>query len=177
MIKIKGHEIPKPKITASFGRKATQIEGHIMATLKKLGLTRDSIDIPMEKFATRNAPATVSWYFQGRNFKYTYGQMPRFVENLYIINKVLEIEVDKFLSGDVTLDKFCREFSEDEDLHNQLTQARKTLEVDIAEKDFDVINKNFKKLARKHHPDMPGGDHEKFQEINAAHKLIQKELM
>ncbi|MCK5615671.1 J domain-containing protein [Candidatus Pacearchaeota archaeon] len=103
--------------------------------------------------------------------------MPRFVENLYIINKVLEIEVDKFLSGDVTLDKFCREFSEDEDLHNQLTQARKTLEVDIAEKDFDVINKNFKKLARKHHPDMPGGDHEKFQEINAAHKLIQKELM
>ena len=33
------------------------------------------------------------------------------------------------------------------------------------------------KLARKHHPDMPGGDHEKFQEINAAHKLIQKELM
>ena len=49
--------------------------------------------------------------------------------------------------------------------------------VDENEKDFEVITKSYKKLARQYHPDMAGGDNEKFQEINLAHKLLQKELM
>ena len=44
------------------------------------------------------------------------------------------------------------------------------------ENDFEVITKKYKALARKHHPDMPTGDHTLFQKINAAHKLIRKEL-
>jgi hypothetical protein len=102
--------------------------------------------------------------------------MPRFVENLYIIDKVLKIEVEKLISGEINTDQFCREFSEDDDLSEQLIEARKTLGVSETEKDFELISKKYKDLARTHHPDMPEGDHELFQKINSAHKLIKKEL-
>ena len=44
------------------------------------------------------------------------------------------------------------------------------------ENDFEVISKKYKELAKNCHPDMPEGDHVLFQKINAAHKLIKKEL-
>ena len=177
MIKIKGHEIPKPKITDSFGRRALQMQSHIIENLKEIGVDKDYIKVSMETFATQNLPASVSWYFEGRNFKYTYSLMPRFVENLYFIEKVLKLEIEKLISGEITLEEFAREFSEDDDIKDQLKEARKTLGVDENEKDFEVITKSYKKLARQYHPDMAGGDNEKFQEINLAHKLLQKELM
>lgn len=177
MIKIKGHEIPEPKIKDSFGRRAQQMQTHIVDTLRELGVNKEFINVPMQTFATQNLPASVSWYFEGRNFKYTYSLMPRFVENLYVIEKVLKLEVERLMSKEITLEEFAREFSEDDDLKDQLKEARKTLGVDENEKDFEVITKSYKKLARQHHPDMAGGDHEKFQEINLAHKLLQKELM
>jgi len=37
---------------------------------------------------------------------------------------------------------------------------------------YDVIRKNYRKLAAKHHPDKPGGDKEKFQEIQNAWDII-----
>jgi len=175
-IKIKGHEIAKPKITHPVSRRAVAIEGHIYATLKKLGVDKDYAEVPMEKVAIMKAPASVSFYLEGRNFKYSYGLLPRFADNLYIVNKVLELEAQKFIDKEITLDEFSREFTEDDDLKYQLSRAREVLGVSPDEVDFNVINKSFKKLARIHHPDMSGGSHEKFQEINAAHKLIQKEL-
>ena len=175
-IKIKGHTIPKPQIKHPVTRRAVAIQGHIFATLKKLGVDKDYAEIEMPRIAIAKLPASVEFYFQGRNFKYTYGLLPRFADNLYIVDKVLELEVEKFLNKEITLDQFSREFSEDDDHGDQLSKAREILGVDPSEVDFDVINKAYKKLARKHHPDMSGGSHEKFQEINAAHKLIQKEL-
>ncbi len=177
MIKIKGHEIPEPKIRDSFGRRAVQMQGHIVDILRELGVNKEFIKVSMETFATQNLPASVSWYFEGRNFKYTYSLMPRFVENLYVIEKVLKLEVERLMSKEITLEEFAREFSEDDDIKDQLKDARKTLGVDENEKDFEVITKSYKKLARQHHPDMAEGNHEKFQEINLAHKLLQKELM
>lgn len=176
MVKIKGNEIAAPKITDSFDRRAIQIQNNIVQTLKLLGIDRDHSDIPMEKVAMKKAPASASWYFEGRNLKYSYSLMPRFVENLYIIDKVLKIEVEKLLTGEITADQFTREFSEDDDLSEQLLEARKTLGVDANETDFEVISKKYKELAKECHPDMPDGDHLKFQKINAAHKLIKKEL-
>ena len=177
MVKIKGSEIEAPRITGSFDRKAVQIQNNIVETLKQLGIERDNVRINMEKSAQKKAPASVSWYFEGRNLKYTYSQMPKFVENLFIIDKVLKIEVAKLLSGEIILDQFTREFSEDDDLSEQLAEARKTLGVDPDEKDFELISKKYKELAKTHHPDMPEGSHDTFQKINAAHKLIRKELM
>jgi hypothetical protein len=177
MVKIKGNEIVPPSITNSFDRRAIQIQNNIVQTLKQLGVDRDHTDITMEKVAQKKAPASAGWYFQGRNLKYSYSLMPRFVENLYIIDKVLKLEVAKLISGEITTDQFVREFSEDDDLSEQLADARKLLGVDANETDFELISKKYKDLAKKYHPDMPEGDHDMFQKINAAHKLIRKELM
>jgi hypothetical protein len=177
MVKIKGNEIAMPNITNSFDRRATLIQNNIMKTLKQLGLERDNVDLPMQQIAQRKAPASVAWYFEGRNLKYSYSLLPRFVDNLYIIDKVLKLEVDKLLTKEITLDQFTREFSEDDNLSEQLLEARKTLGVDATETDFELISKKYKDLAKKHHPDMADGDHVTFQKINAAHKLIKKELM
>ncbi len=176
MVKIKGNEIEEPKITNSFDRRAIQIQNNIILTLKKLGIERDNVKMPIEKVPQKKAPASVSWWMEGRDLKYSYSLMPRFIENLYIIDKVLKIEVEKLLSKEINLDQFSREFSEDDDLSEQLKSARKTLGVDESEKDFELISKKYKDLARQHHPDMPEGDHELFQKVNSAHKLIKKEL-
>jgi hypothetical protein len=103
--------------------------------------------------------------------------MSKFVENLSIIEKVLAIEVERLVSKEIIVDDFVREFTEDDDLHEQRKEARITLCVGPDEMDFEVITKNYKLLAKKYHPDMPSGDHECFQRINAAHKLLKKELM
>ncbi|MDP2628344.1 MAG: J domain-containing protein, partial [Nanoarchaeota archaeon] len=91
-------------------------------------------------------------------------------------DQVLKIEVKRLVSGEITADQFKNEFLEDDELDEKLVEARKTLGVHEGEKDFELISKKYKDLAKKHHPDMPDGDHEEFQKINAAHKLIKKEL-
>jgi len=177
MVVIKGHEIAVPVIRDSFGRRAVQIENSIILTLKPLGVERHSIKIPMHVLAQRKFPASVTWYFNGRNLKYSYALMPKFVENLAIIEKVLKIEVARLLSKEIIVDEFMREFSEDDNVEEQRIKARKTLCVKPDEMDIEIINKNYKLLAKKYHPDMPPhGDHELFQKINAAHKLLKKEL-
>jgi len=177
MIKIKGNEIAKPVIRDSFYRRAVKFQNNIVATLRLLGVDRDSTEIPVEKNSQMKKKASASWYFEGHNLKYSYSLMPKFVENLYIIDQVLALEVEKLLNNEITLDQFQREFSEDDDLDNQLLDARKVLGVEETETNFETISKNYKDLAKKHHPDMSGGDHKMFQKINAAHKLIKKELM
>ena len=42
--------------------------------------------------------------------------------------------------------------------------------------DLDVISKKYKVLAKKLHPDMDGGDAQRFKEINVAHKVLKREL-
>ena len=177
MVLIKGHEIEPPNIRDSFNRRATQMENSIVLILKPLGIERHSIDFSKQILAQKKHPATVSWYFEGRNLKYSYGLMPKFVENLAIIEKVLKIEVGRLLSKEILEDDFIREFTEDDDLIEQRKEARITLCVKPDEMDFEVITKNYKLLAKKYHPDMSEGDHECFQRINAAHKLLKKELM
>lgn len=177
MVLIKGHEITLPNIRDSFNRRATQMENNIVLLLKPLGVQRHSIDIPMQIPAQKKHAAKVSWYFEGRNLKYSYGLMSKFVENLAIIEKVLKIEVGRLLSEEILVDDFVREFTEDDDLHEQRKEARITLCVKPDEMDFEVITKNYKLLAKKYHPDMSEGDHECFQRINAAHKVLKKELM
>ncbi|MEI6849791.1 MAG: J domain-containing protein [archaeon] len=176
MVLIKGHEIAPVVIRDSFARRATQIENNIVAILKTLGVERHSIDISRQDIPQKKHPATVSWYFAGRNLKYGYGLMSKFVENLAMVERVLKLEVAKLLSKEIIVDDFVREFSEDDDLVEQRIEARKTLCVKADEMDMEVINKNYKLLAKKYHPDMPDGDHECFQRINTAHKLLKKEL-
>ncbi len=177
MLKIKGNEIEAPHIENSFDRRALQLKNNIIITLGALGIERWDVKIDLERIARKKAPASVKWWFDGRNLKYSYGLMPKFVENLAVIDKILKIEIERLISEEITLDEFKQEFSEDDDLHEQLQDARETLGVGAEEKDFEVITRKYKNLAKKYHPDMPEGNHVMFQKINGAHKLIQKELM
>ena len=93
MVKIKGNEIEEPTIRDSFDRRAVRIQNSIMTTLKQLGIERDNVRLKMERNTRLKARASVSWYFEGRNLKYSYSLMPKFIENLYIIDKVLFLEV------------------------------------------------------------------------------------
>ena len=52
----------------------------------------------------------------------------------------------------------------------------KRLEVDKETLDLNLINEQYKSLAKEHHPDMPNGDMEKFKQINNAHKILKREL-
>ncbi len=177
MIKIKGNEIEDPNFRDSYDRRAVKLQNSIIGTLNLIGVDRDSSDIPLEKNARLKGKASASWYFEGRNLKYSYSLMPKFIENLYIINQVLKFEVNKLLEKEITLDQFQREFEDDNDLDEDLLNARKTLGVSEDENDFEIISKKYKDLAKKYHPDMTNGNHEMFQKINIAHKLIKKELM
>ena len=176
MVMIKGNNIEEPSIRDSFDRRAVKIKNSIVATLKLLGTPRDDVEVLIERNARLKAPASVSWYFEGRNLKYRYSLMPKFIENLYMVDQVLRIEVEKLISKEISLEKFQMEFNEDDDDSGKLGEARETLGVDFEEMDFDLISKKYKDLARKHHPDMENGNHELFQKVNAAHKLIKKEL-
>lgn len=173
---IKGNDIAAPNISSSFDRKAVQFKNNIIFTLKGLGTDSHNVHITLETNARKKAPAKVSWYFDGRNLKYSYGLMPKFVDNLYIIDQLLKIEVKRLITKEITADEFSREFSQDDDFSQQLVDARKLLGVDEGETDFELISKKYKDLARQYHPDMPQGDHVMFQKINSAHKLIKKEL-
>jgi len=176
MARVKGNEIEIPVFRDSFDRRAVKVQNKIMATLKQLGVDRDNVDMKMERNARLKAPASVSWYFEGRNLTYSYSLCSKFIENLYVVDRVLEIEIDRLFDKEISLEQFQNEFSEDDNSGEQRIEARKLLGVDESEDDFELISKKYKDLARKHHPDMSGGDNEMFQKINAAHKLIKKEL-
>lgn len=175
MLKVKGYELEEPNFTNSFNRRAIKVQNSIFATLKQLNVDRDDAEVPIERIAQKKAKASVAFWFEGRNLKYTYSQMPRFIDNLYVVDKILEIFVNQLFEKEITLDQFHREFSNDDKIDEKLAEARKTLGVHEEETDFELISKNYKSLAKKHHPDM-GGYHEEFQKINAAHKIIKKEL-
>ena len=65
---------------------------------------------------------------------------------------------------------------EDDDLIEKRKKARELLNLDENENDLDVIDKQFKIMARELHPDMENGSTEKFKKLNEAHKILRKEV-
>lgn len=177
MLKIRGHEIKEPAIRDSYTRRVVKLKNDIIETLKILEISADAIDIDLEPLPIKSAPASVTWYFAGHRLYYSYTALPRFIDNLAIIDAVLELEVMRLLTKDISEDEFCRSFSEDDDVEKQRVEARELLCVTENEKDFEIISKKYKLLAKKYHPDMPTGDLELFKKINFAHKLLKRELI
>ena len=174
-IKIKGHEFDAIIVRDSFQRKTVQFRNKIIDTLSKIGLTEDDSDIPIDTMAIKKAPAFASWYFNGYRLHYSY-QGGKFVDNLYVVFKVIELEVNELLSEKKTVDDFIREFSEDDDVEKQRKEARETLGLSHDTLDIELIDKKFKALAKEYHPDMSNGDLGKFKAINRAHKILKREL-
>ncbi|HLC65597.1 MAG TPA: J domain-containing protein [Candidatus Nanoarchaeia archaeon] len=173
---IKGHEFNAIAARDSFNRRTLQFSNKIVDTLKRIGLTVDDIDIPLESVAIKKAPASATWYFQGYRLHYSYNGTNRFVDNLYVVFMVISLEVDDLIKEQKTTDEFIHEFAEDDDVSDQRKKARELLGVEEDTIDISLINKRYKILAKECHPDMPNGDTEKFKALNRTHKILLREL-
>ena len=176
IIKVKGHEFAAPTIRDSFDRRALQYKNKIVTTLRKIGLTEDDIEVDFENVAVKNAPASASWYFCSHYLHYSYRAAPKYVENLYVVSKLIELEVGALVSGEKTREEFIAEFSEDKDIKTRRKEAREVLGVDENSIDLGHIDSKYRELAKKFHPDVPEGDISKFKQINHAHKILRREL-
>ncbi|PIN79947.1 molecular chaperone DnaJ [Candidatus Woesearchaeota archaeon CG10_big_fil_rev_8_21_14_0_10_32_9] len=175
-ITIKGHEIQKIHIKDSCDRRALQIKNNIIKLLGTIGVIEDDVDVSLERIAIKRAPAHVSWYFDKQHLYFSYNSTGKFVENLAVIYKVLELEITALVEERMTVDEFVAKYREEHDVKEKRKLARETLGLEHDEIDLDVINKKYKDLAKEHHPDKEGGDTEKFKEINNAHKTLKREL-
>lgn len=176
LITVKGHEFDVAVVKDSFSRRAVQFKNDIIQTLRKIGLTEDHVDIQIEACAFKKAPASATWYFDGRRMYYSYELCDKFVDNLNVVSKVIEFEVCELISERKQVEDFISAFSEEDDVEEQRKNARAALGLDTDVKDLDVINQRYKTLAREHHPDTPTGNIEKFKAINHAHKILKREL-
>jgi len=177
MVKIKGHEINTIVVKDSFNRRAVQFQNNIFRLLNTISVVEDDIDIPMESVALKKTSASVSWYFDGHHLHYSYSACNKFVENLYVVQKLLELEIAALIDGEKTVEDFVAEFREEHDVADRRKDARTILGLEHDVIDMDVIDKAYKNLAKEHHPDKEGGDVTKFKEINHAHKVLKRELM
>ena len=175
-ITVKGHEFNAFTLKDSFQRRAVLFKNNILESLRKLGITENAVEVKLEVLATRKAPAFAEWYFKGHYLYYSYNQGNKFIENLYIVSKVIELEVNELLNGQKAVDEFVRDFSEDRDVEEKRKQAREVLGLSPDTMDMELINKAYKVLAKEYHPDMPNGNAAKFRAINDAHKTLKREL-
>jgi len=173
---IKGHTINAIPAKDSYNRRAVQYRNNLITSLEVLGLTVDDVDIELERIAIKNAPASCTWYMDGYRLYYSYNGTTKFVDNLFVVWKVIAAEIQLLLNQKKTFDEFCNEFIEDKNIEHMRKEARELLGVEHDSVDFELIHRNYKQLAKKHHPDM-GGDLERFKRINNAHKMLKRELM
>ncbi|MDP3990355.1 MAG: J domain-containing protein [archaeon] len=174
-ITVKGHEFNELLVRDSYDRRALLYRNNIVESLKKAGIIEDDIDVPVQKVARLRGHASASWYFDDRYMYFSYKLSNKFVENLYVVSKVIEMEVNSLLNKEITPEEFVQHFYEERDVEDKYKEAREILGVDKDCLDLDLINKNYKELAKKHHPDA-GGDAEMFKKINNAHKMLKREL-
>src|SRR3989338_5775986 len=126
-IRVKGHEFEPVTIRYSFDRRATQYKNKIITSLRRLGLTVDDIDIKLESSVLKKSAASVSWYLNKHHLHYSHYSRNKYVENLYIVFKVIDLEITALLEESVTLEEFIKEFSEDTDVVEKRKDARAVL--------------------------------------------------
>ena len=174
----KGHEIEVRMTKAAYERKAVLFANNIIEDLRKLGVLREDVEITTNLPGGKIAPATIEFWAERHYLRFSYSMAKRFIDNLYVISKLIELEVEEVLTGKKDMVEFLHMFAEDsnrKEIAKELNDAKKTLGLDSTETDVDKINQVYKKLAREHHPDM-GGNVEEFQKVNKAHKMIKKHM-
>jgi hypothetical protein len=176
MVKIKGHEIGSIIVKDANNRRAMQFKNSIITVLKRIGVNENDIDVPLEGVAIKKARATVTWYHSGHRMHYSHNLQSKYVENLHVLFKVIEIETNLVISEKKTLHDFISEFQEDKDVDNKRIEAREFFGFDHDETDIEIINQKYKTMAKELHPDMPTGDTEKFKQLNNAHNILKREL-
>jgi hypothetical protein len=174
-MKTRGFEFDLVPIKDSYHRRAVQISNKIAESLSKLGLTSDDIDVKEQKIPLLPGEANATWFIMGHKCHYSHSQQTRFIDNLQVVAKVIEMEVELVVSGRKEATQFIFDYEEKDELSDDRKKARTILEVPDDCKDFELIDSQYKKLSKQAHPDL-GGDVEKFKEINWAHKTLKREL-
>lgn len=175
-IRIKGHEFRVLLARDSYNRRALQYKNNIISTLNKIGVLADDIILDIEPLAIKKCQASVTWYNEGYRLYYSYKSQNRYVDNLYVVFKVIELEVAALLAGKKNFEDFLLEFAEHDDVEQMRKEAREILDLQEDVLDMNVIDKKYKDLAKKYHPDMSNGDIDMFKKINNAHKILKREL-
>lgn len=175
-VKVRGEEYEIHFAKDSFSRRSVQCQNKILTSLKKLGVTEDQADIPLEPLAIKKAPASVSWFFDGHHFFFSFQGNSRFIDNLYTVFAVVDAKIEELLNEKIEFDDFMSYFKEEVDVKDERKVARETLGLHEDTTDIEAINKRYKELAKEHHPDTDNGDIEKFKAINKAHKILKREL-
>lgn len=175
-VKIRTHIYNITPTKDSFNRRATQYANFITQTLRQLGAKEDYIDVVEERMAMKKAPAVISWWIDDTHCNFKYDKMTKFVDNMLVAWKVIERHAYLVESGEMPMSEFLNIFKEDKDVDDQRTKAREFFGLDENHVDLESINKQYKILAKSLHPDMPGGDLEKFKELNVHHKILKREL-
>lgn len=178
-IRVKGYDVEPRVIKSGYERMAVQFANTITENLMKLGVVRDNVDVVTNVMGNKITPASASWYLNGHFLHFSYAKANRFIDNLYIINKVLELEVKSVLAKEKELQQFILDFTEDKNekaVKETRSEARAVLGVDNAELNMEVITKKYRELARQLHPDMPNGDLTKFKAVSVAYNTLRREL-
>ena len=175
-ISIKGHKFNALVSLDSHNRRALKYKNNIISALSKIGVEKDDVVIDLEPVPIKEIIASVTWYYDGYKMYYSYKSAKKYVDNLYVVYKVIEFEVNDLVEGKINFQDFLSEFTEKDDVENMRKEAREILGVGPDVLDFSIIDKKFKELAKKYHPDLAGGDAEMFKKVNNAHKILKKEL-
>jgi len=176
MVIIKGHEIETVIVRNAHNRRALQLKNNIIMLLRSIGVNENDIDVPVENVAIKKAKASATWYYCGHRMYYSHNMQRKFVDNLHVLFKVIEIESKLVLFEKKTFNDFISEFREDSDVDDKRKEAREFFGVEPDVNDLELISKKYKAMAKEFHPDMPTGDTEKFRQLNIAHKILKREL-
>jgi hypothetical protein len=176
MVIIKGHEIKTVIVKNAHNRRALQLKNNIVMLLRSIGVNENDIDVPVENVAIKKAKASATWYYSGHRMYYSHNMQSKYVDNLHVLFKVIEIESNMVLSEKKTFDDFITEFREEKDVEDKRKEAREFFGVAPDSNDLEIITKKYKAMAKELHPDMPTGDTEKFKQLNVAHKILKREL-
>lgn len=176
ILKVKGHSVTFIPTKASHNRRAVQYQNKLINALEKVGTKRDDIELEFEGFCGKESKATAVWYYKGHRMFYEIATKRSYVDNLFIVMKIIENEVNLVLEGKKPIEEFLAEFEEDEDVQDERKSAREFFELEHDHKDMVEIDKKYKKLAQKLHPDMPTGNAEDFKKLNYHHKILRREL-
>ncbi len=175
-MKIRGFEFELLPIRDSYLRRSVQLSNKIVLALSQIGIPVDDIEVSEEKVPIRLASASVSWYIEGNHCHFSHSSRQKYIDNLQVVAKVIELEIRLVLDGKKTIREFIYEYLERDDFEKERKQAREILQVDPLCKDMELIDTQFKKLSKKTHPDMETGDVDEFKQINRAHKTLRREL-
>lgn len=175
-IKIRGHVYKIHPTRDSFNRRATQYYNLIAEQLRRIGLTIDDVEITEERVPIKKAPASASWWIQGYHCHFSFNKMPRFVDNLQVVLKVIEHSIDELTEKKISIEDFILSFKEEKGFDEKRKEAREFFDLEKDNINLEEISKKYKKLAKNLHPDMPNGDINKFKQLNEHHKILKREL-